>query len=205
MIAATLYRGDIVENTHAAHVAVVDAHGALLHSFGDPHRVTLPHSAGRQARAGAPRDANRGTGRFGFDDADLALMCGSHSSEAHHSNALARGALSGQRAARRRRSRYDDASPKPSQEFCARMPAGGVVAERDSVVRGGRRRAHRKSGCHKSDKRIGVSDRLLLRRAGMDDLHLHGSRITGASAPARVCCARVTSCRRCCSRISRIA
>ncbi len=30
MIAATLYRGDVVENTHAAHVAAVDANGRLL-------------------------------------------------------------------------------------------------------------------------------------------------------------------------------
>ncbi|SAL21532.1 L-asparaginase II [Caballeronia arvi] len=83
MIAATLYRGDVIENTHAAHVAVVDAHGRLLHSFGDPHRVTLPRSAAKPAQALAVI----GTGaleRFGFTDEDLALMCGSHSSEPRH-------------------------------------------------------------------------------------------------------------------------
>ena len=34
-IAATVYRGDSIENTHLAHVAVVDSSGRLLYSFGD--------------------------------------------------------------------------------------------------------------------------------------------------------------------------
>ena len=44
-IAAISYRGNAVENTHLAHVAVVDADGTLLHRFGDPQRITLPRSA----------------------------------------------------------------------------------------------------------------------------------------------------------------
>ncbi|WP_250450757.1 asparaginase [Caballeronia sp. ATUFL_M2_KS44] len=83
MIAATLYRGSAIENTHRAHVAVVDADGDLLHSFGDPHRVTLPRSAVKPAQALAIMETGA-LERFGFDDADLALMCGSHSSEARH-------------------------------------------------------------------------------------------------------------------------
>ncbi|WP_244813991.1 asparaginase [Caballeronia sp. Lep1P3] len=83
MIAATLYRGNAVENTHAAHVAVVDENGRLLHSFGNPHRVTLPRSAAKPAQAFAVMETGA-LERFGFDDADLALMCGSHSSEPRH-------------------------------------------------------------------------------------------------------------------------
>jgi L-asparaginase II len=83
MIAATLYRGDVIENTHAAHVAVVDASGRLLYSFGDPHRVTLPRSAAKPAQALAVMETGA-LERFGFDDADLALMCASHSSEPRH-------------------------------------------------------------------------------------------------------------------------
>jgi len=83
MIAATLYRGDVVENTHAAHVAIVDAHGRLVHSFGDPYRVTLPRSAAKPAQARATFETGALT-RFGFTDEDLALMCGSHSSEPRH-------------------------------------------------------------------------------------------------------------------------
>jgi L-asparaginase II len=37
-VAATVYRGEAIENTHLAHVAVVDASGRLLYSFGDPAR-----------------------------------------------------------------------------------------------------------------------------------------------------------------------
>ncbi|MFP3656489.1 asparaginase, partial [Burkholderia sp. SIMBA_052] len=43
-VAATVYRGDVVENTHIAHVAVVDTEGALLYSYGDPSRFTLVRS-----------------------------------------------------------------------------------------------------------------------------------------------------------------
>ena len=83
MIAATLYRGNAIENTHRAHVAVVDANGDVLHAFGDPHRMTLPRSAAKPAQALAIMETGA-LERFAFDDADLALMCGSHSSEPRH-------------------------------------------------------------------------------------------------------------------------
>ena len=81
--AVVTYRGNAIENTHVAHVAVVDARGRLLARFGDPYRMTLARSAAKPAQAlsvietGAPE-------RFGFDDADIALMCASHSSEDRH-------------------------------------------------------------------------------------------------------------------------
>jgi L-asparaginase II len=82
-VAATVYRGEAIENTHLAHVAVVDAHGRLLYSFGDPARVTLARSAAKPAQALAVLETGA-LERFGFDEADLALMCASHSSEARH-------------------------------------------------------------------------------------------------------------------------
>jgi L-asparaginase II len=82
-IAATVYRGPAVENTHLAHVAVVDATGRLLHAFGNPHRPTLPRSAVKPAQALAVLETGA-LERFGFDDADLALMCASHNSEDVH-------------------------------------------------------------------------------------------------------------------------
>ncbi|WP_176081863.1 asparaginase [Paraburkholderia tropica] len=81
--AAVLYRGGLVETTHLAHIAVVDAHGALLYAFGDPHRLTLVRSAAKPAQALAVIETGA-LDRFGFDDADLALMCGSNNSEARH-------------------------------------------------------------------------------------------------------------------------
>lgn len=81
--AVTTYRGPAVENRHHAHVAVVDAAGRLLFSFGDPHRATLPRSAVKPAQALAILETGA-LERFGFDEADLALMCASHSSEDRH-------------------------------------------------------------------------------------------------------------------------
>ncbi|HEV3432000.1 MAG TPA: asparaginase [Paraburkholderia sp.] len=81
--AAVVYRGGIVESTHRAHIAVVNAHGQLLHAFNDPHRLTLVRSAAKPAQALAVIETGA-LERFGFDDADLALMCGSNSSEARH-------------------------------------------------------------------------------------------------------------------------
>lgn len=81
--AVTVYRGGLIETTHAAHVAVVDADGRLLCAFGDPHRLTLVRSAAKPAQALAVAETGA-LERFGFDDADLALMCGSNSSEDRH-------------------------------------------------------------------------------------------------------------------------
>ncbi|WP_250525568.1 asparaginase [Caballeronia sp. GAWG2-1] len=83
MIGATVFRGDVIENTHAAHVAVVDASGRVLHSFGDPYRVTLPRSAAKPAQALAVLETGA-LERFGFSEEDLALMCASHNSEPRH-------------------------------------------------------------------------------------------------------------------------
>lgn len=82
-VAATAYRGDAIENTHVAHVAVTDAAGRLLYSFGDPARVTLARSAAKPAQALAVVETGA-LERYGFDAADLALMCASHNSEERH-------------------------------------------------------------------------------------------------------------------------
>ncbi|RYP16811.1 hypothetical protein DL765_004924 [Monosporascus sp. GIB2] len=79
----TTDRGGIIENRHYVHVAVVDQTGNLLYSAGDPSRITLARSAAKPAQALAVLE----TGAFrqyGFDEADLALMCASHNSEARH-------------------------------------------------------------------------------------------------------------------------
>ncbi|KAJ6446928.1 thermolabile L-asparaginase [Purpureocillium lavendulum] len=77
-------RSGIVENRHEIHVSVVDAQGTTLLQLGrEPARLTLVRSAAKpwQALAVAETGALE---RFGFDDADLALMCASHSGEERH-------------------------------------------------------------------------------------------------------------------------
>ncbi|ACR28793.1 asparaginase [Burkholderia glumae] len=82
-VAVTTWRGDALENAHRAQIAVVDAAGRLLAGFGDPFRVTLARSAAKPAQALAVVETGA-LERFGFDEADLALMSASHSSEPRH-------------------------------------------------------------------------------------------------------------------------
>lgn len=76
-------RGGIVENSHRVHAAVVDAKGRRLYALGNPERMTLARSAAKPAQALAILETE-GFAGYGFDDADIALMCASHSSEERH-------------------------------------------------------------------------------------------------------------------------
>ncbi len=81
--AALVRRGPALENGHLAHVAVVDAQGTLRYRFGDPFRPTLPRSAIKPAQALAVLESGAFE-QYGLGEADLALCCASHSSEAIH-------------------------------------------------------------------------------------------------------------------------
>ncbi|KAK8855594.1 L-asparaginase II [Apiospora arundinis] len=76
-------RAGIVENRHAVHAAVVDSSGRLLYSVGNPARVTLARSTAKPAQALAILETGAAE-HFAFDEADVALLCASHSSEDRH-------------------------------------------------------------------------------------------------------------------------
>lgn len=76
-------RNSVIENRHAVHAAIVDSTGTLLFSLGDPSRITLARSAAKPAQAVAILEAGTFE-KYNFSDADLALMCASHSSEERH-------------------------------------------------------------------------------------------------------------------------
>ncbi|UPK99958.1 hypothetical protein LCI18_010893 [Fusarium solani-melongenae] len=76
-------RGGIVENIHRVHVAVTDSQGNVLFAIGNPSRVTLARSAAKPAQAIAVIETGA-FGNAGFSEADLALMCASHSCEDRH-------------------------------------------------------------------------------------------------------------------------
>ena len=76
-------RGGVIENRHGVHAAVVDASGQLLYAVGDPSRVTLVRSAAKPAQPLAILETGAFE-KFDFDEADLAFMCASHSSEDRH-------------------------------------------------------------------------------------------------------------------------
>lgn len=72
-----------MENRHRVHAAVTDANGVLLYGVGNPSRITLARSTAKPFQALGVLETG-GVDQFGFDDADLALMCASHSSEGRH-------------------------------------------------------------------------------------------------------------------------
>lgn len=76
-------RGDDVECVHAGSIAVVDARGRLLYQAGDPHFMTFTRSTIKPFQA-APFVQSDGPRHFGFTQAEIALLCASHSGEAMH-------------------------------------------------------------------------------------------------------------------------
>ena len=85
---AAVTRGNAVESLHAGSVAVVDRHGRLLHAAGDPAFMTMTRSALKPFQA-MPFVAADGIGRFGYSEAQVALLCASHSGEPRHVEAVA--------------------------------------------------------------------------------------------------------------------
>jgi len=85
---AVVTRGDAIDAVHHGSVAVVDRDGALLYAAGDPHFLTMTRSALKPLQA-MPFVAAGGVERFGYTDAQVALLCASHSGEPRHVEAVA--------------------------------------------------------------------------------------------------------------------
>ncbi|MGH8518066.1 MAG: asparaginase [Panacagrimonas sp.] len=76
-------RGEAIESLHYGSVAVVDGDGRLLHSAGDPQSITFTRSALKPLQAlSFVRDD--GPARYGYSQAQIALLCASHSGEPRH-------------------------------------------------------------------------------------------------------------------------
>jgi L-asparaginase II len=76
-------RGDLVESVHPVAVAVVDAAGRLRAAAGDPTLEMWWRSAAKPFQS-LPLVLDRVAERFGLEDQELALACGSNSSEPGH-------------------------------------------------------------------------------------------------------------------------
>lgn len=83
-----VYRGPLVESSHYGHIAVVDLQGNILHSVGDPQRLTFARSSAKPLQA-IPVVESGAADRYQFSPADIALCCASHSGEAQHVNRAA--------------------------------------------------------------------------------------------------------------------
>lgn len=82
-IAVKVIRGDTVESVHRASIAVVDAKGKLVASFGRPGLVSFMRSSAKPMQA-VPLVESGAADRFGFGDKELAIANGSHNGEETH-------------------------------------------------------------------------------------------------------------------------
>jgi len=80
-------RGGGVESIHWGSVAVTDRGGRVLHAAGEPGAVVFTRSALKPLQA-LPFVRDGGPAHFGYDRAQVALLCASHSGEARHVEAV---------------------------------------------------------------------------------------------------------------------
>ncbi|HEV7889818.1 MAG TPA: asparaginase [Pyrinomonadaceae bacterium] len=83
-----VWRGRVVESRHRGHVAAVDD-GRLVARAGEPETITYLRSSGKPFQA-LPLLTSGAADRFGFDEAEIAVACGSHSGEDLHAETVAR-------------------------------------------------------------------------------------------------------------------
>ncbi len=82
-------RGGTTECVHYGSIAVVDAHGKLVASAGDPDSLNFTRSALKPLQA-LPFVEDGGLAHYGFGSHELALMCASHSGEGMHVSVVQR-------------------------------------------------------------------------------------------------------------------
>ena len=76
-------RGDVIEGYHRAHVAVVNKRGDMLFHSGDPRHYTFSRSCIKPIQA-IPILSLGAADHFGFDEKEIAIICGSHSGQDEH-------------------------------------------------------------------------------------------------------------------------
>lgn len=87
-IVVEVLRAGVVESVHRGSFAIVDVAGATVFACGDIGAAIYPRSAVKPLQA-LPLVASTAADRFGFDDIELALACGSHGGEPIHVAAAA--------------------------------------------------------------------------------------------------------------------
>ncbi|RMH32846.1 MAG: asparaginase [Acidobacteria bacterium] len=76
-------RNGVVESRHRGHLAIVDGDGNKLTTLGNEKAVTFIRSSAKPFQV-LPFLLSGGAEKFGFDEADIALACASHSGEEIH-------------------------------------------------------------------------------------------------------------------------
>jgi L-asparaginase II len=89
VVLVEVWRGNIIESVHRGHLAIVDGDGELICSLGDPNLVTFMRSAAKPFQA-VPFIMSGAAERFGINEREIALACGSHNGEPLHIETAAR-------------------------------------------------------------------------------------------------------------------
>jgi len=76
-------RGETVESIHYGSVAVVDVHGEMIAWYGDPETITFLRSTAKPFQALPFLEAG-GSAAYRLTDAEIAIMCASHSGTNEH-------------------------------------------------------------------------------------------------------------------------
>ncbi|MBM9514942.1 asparaginase [Desulfogranum marinum] len=76
-------RGDVIECIHRGDIAVVNSCGELLHSCGDPYKLTYFRSAAKPIQA-LHVFTSGAADRFNISDKEIAVICSSHYAEEFH-------------------------------------------------------------------------------------------------------------------------
>ncbi|MBG0788019.1 MAG: asparaginase [Anaerolineaceae bacterium] len=80
-------RGEIVESIHFGAFIVVDSHGNVLASEGNPDLMTYPRSSMKPFQA-LPFIERGGAEKFGLTEQEISIMCASHSGTDLHKSVL---------------------------------------------------------------------------------------------------------------------
>ncbi len=88
-IVAEVWRGPFLECVHRGHIAVCNAQGELLASWGDPTAVILPRSSSKMLQA-LPLVESGAAKRFGLTPEHLALSCASHNGALIHTGRVSK-------------------------------------------------------------------------------------------------------------------
>jgi L-asparaginase II len=81
-------RGNLVESVHYGSIAVVDANGQLISSYGDPKMVAFLRSSAKPFQA-IPFVERGGVENFGFTPRELSISCASHEGSDLHVQTVA--------------------------------------------------------------------------------------------------------------------
>jgi L-asparaginase II len=82
-----VWRGNLIESRHRVHGAVVDAHGGVVHAWGDYNAPIYGRSAIKPLLALLLVESGAAD-RFNLTDREIALACASHNGEAGHVDAV---------------------------------------------------------------------------------------------------------------------